>query len=183
MTTPDGVMRGRAGRPPGSTTRHSEQRLSDRSKLAGLYLHGVSTTEMAVRVGLTRRTVQAELVAIRDDWKGRTQIDFESAIAQQLDRVDLVEKYAFEGWERSLTRKTVETKQAVRTVSGQVDRATVRAETGNGDPAFLARMSWCIEQRCRILGLEKPREVTIQGTFVDIAMGLDWTSSALHGST
>ena len=183
MTTPDGVMRGRAGRPPGSTTRHSEQRLSDRSKLAGLYLHGVSTTEMAVRVGLTRRTVQAELVAIRDDWKGRTQIDFESAIAQQLDRVDLVEKYAFEGWERSLTRKTVETKQAVRTVNGQVDRATLRAETGNGDPAFLARMSWCIEQRCRILGLEKPREVTIQGTFVDIAMGLDWTSSALHGST
>ena len=183
MTMPDGVMRGRAGRPPGSTTRHSEQRLSDRSKLAGLYLHGVSTTEMAVRVGLTRRTVQAELVAIRDDWKGRTQIDFESAIAQQLDRVDLVEKYAFEGWERSLTRKTVETKQAVRTVNGQVDRATLRAETGNGDPAFLARMSWCIEQRCRILGLEKPREVTIQGTFVDIAMGLDWTSSALHGST
>jgi len=183
MTMPDGVMRGRAGRPPGSTTRHSEQRLSDRSKLAGLYLHGVSTTEMAVRVGLTRRTVQAELVAIRDDWKGRTQTDFESAIAQQLDRVDLVEKYAFEGWERSLTRKTVETKQAVRTVNGQVDRATLRAETGNGDPAFLARMSWCIEQRCRILGLEKPREVTIQGTFVDIAMGLDWTSSALHGST
>ena len=183
MTTPDGVMRGRAGRPPGSTTRHSEQRLSDRSKLAGLYLHGVSTTEMAVRVGLTRRTVQAELVAIRDDWKGRTQIDFESAIAPQLDRVDLVEKYAFEGWERSLTRKTVETKQAVRTVNGQVDRATLRAETGNGDPAFLARMSWCIEQRCRILGLEKPREVTIQGTFVDIAMGLDWTSSALQGST
>ena len=138
---------------------------------------------MAVRVGLTRRTVQAELVAIRDDWKGRTQIDFESAIAQQLDRVDLVEKYAFEGWERSLTRKTVETKQAVRTVNGQVDRVTLRAETGNGDPAFLARMSWCIEQRCRILGLEKPREVTIQGTFVDIAMGLDWTSSALQGST
>ena len=134
-------------------------------------------------MGLTRRTVQAELVAIRDDWKGRTQIDFESAIAQQLDRVDLVEKYAFEGWERSLTRKTVETKQAVRTVNGQVDRATLRAETGNGDPAFLARMSWCIEQRCRILGLEKPREVTIQGTFVDIAMGLDWTSSALQGST
>ena len=138
---------------------------------------------MAVRVGLTRRTVQAELVAIRDDWKGRTQIDFESAIAQQLDRVDLVEQYALEGWERSLTRKTVETKQAVRTVNGQVDRATLRAETGNGDPAFLARMSWCIEQRCRILGLEKPREVTIQGTFVDIAMGLDWTSSALQGST
>ena len=183
MTMPDGVMRGRAGRPPGSTTRHSEQRLSDRSKLAGLYLHGVSTADMAVRVGLTRRTVQAELMCIKTEWRTRTQIDFESAIAQQLDRVDLVEKYAFEGWERSLTRKTVETKQAVRTVNGQVDRATLRAETGNGDPAFLARMSWCIEQRCRILGLEKPREVTIQGTFVDIAMGLDWTSSALQGST
>ena len=183
MTTPDGVMRGPAGRPPGSTTRPSEQRLSDRSKLAGLYLHGVSTADTAVRVGLTRRTVQAELMCIKTEWRTRTQIDFESAIAQQLDRVDLVEKYAFEEWERSLTRKTVETKQAVRTVNGQVDRATLRAETGNGNPVYLARMSWCIEHRCRILGLEKPREVTPQGTFVDIAMGLDWTSSALQGPT
>jgi len=138
---------------------------------------------MAVRVGLTRRTVQAVLVSIKKDWKARTQIDFESAISQQLDRIDLIEKYAYEGWERSLVRKTVETKQAVRTVSGQVDRATVRAETGDGNPVYLARLSWCIEQRCRILGLEKPREVTVHGTFVEIAMGLDWTSPALQGST
>ena len=143
----------------------------------------MSTADMAVRVGLTRRTVQAELMCIKTEWRTRTHIDFESAISQQLDRIDLIEKYAYEGWERSLVRKTVETKQAVRTVSGQVDRATVRAETGDGNPVYLARLSWCIEQRCRILGLEKPREVNVQGTFVDIAMGIDWSSSALKGLT
>ena len=168
----------RAGRPAGSTTRPSEQRLSDRSKLAGLYLHGVSTTDMAMRVGLTRRTVQAELVVIRSDWKTRTHLDFQSAISQRLDRIDLIEKYAYEGWERSLKRSVVETKQAIRTAGGRVDRATMRVGTGNGDHNFLARMAWCVEQRCKILSLEKPVEIEVRGSFVEIAMGIDWTSPA-----
>lgn len=85
-------MHVRAGRPLGLTTRPRVQRSFDRSKLAELYLHGVSTTKMAVRVGLTRRTVQAELVVIRRDWKTRTHLDFQSAISPQLDRIDLIEK-------------------------------------------------------------------------------------------
>ena len=39
-------------------------------------------------------------------------------------------------------------------------------------------MAWCVEQRCKILGLEKPVEV--RGTFVEIALGIDWEALALH---
>lgn len=44
-----------------------------------------------------------------------------------------------------------------------------------GDHNFLGKMAWCIEQNCKILGLEKPLEVKVQGTVVEIAMGIDWT--------
>ena len=80
-------MHVRPGRPAGSATRPTEQRASDQAKLAELYLHGFSTADMAVRLGLTRRTVQAELSAIRKDWRTRTHLDFQSALFQQLDRI------------------------------------------------------------------------------------------------
>ena len=163
---------GRRGRPIGVAPRPTAQRLEDRAKIAEWYLHGKTTTFIAARLGMERRTVVEEITQLRRGWKESAPRDYRLGMNQELRRVDLVEEKAFDGWERSLARKTVETKQAVRTVNGQVDRATVRAETGNGDPAYLARMSWCIEQRCRILGLEKPVEVEIRGSFVEIAMAL-----------
>ena len=152
--------------------RPTAQRIDDRARIAELYLHRKSSTFIAKVLGMTRRTVVEEITRMRRDWTDSAPRNYHLGMIQELQRIDLVESYAFDGWERSLTRKTVETKQAVRTVNGQVDRATVRAETGNGDPAYLARMSWCIEQRCRILGLEKPVEVEIRGSFVEIAMAL-----------
>ena len=173
-------MHVRQGRPAGSATRPAERRASDQSKLAELYLHGVSTADMAMRLGLTRRTVQAELSAIRKVWRTRTHLDFQSALFQQLDRIDLIEKYAYEGWERSLIPQTTQTKQATSGSSGQVNRATVRTGSGVGDRGFLAQMAWCVEQRCKILGLEKPVAVEVRGTFVEIALGIDWAALTLQ---
>ena len=173
-------MHVRPGRPAGSATRPAERRASDQSKLAEMYLHGFSTADMAMRLGLTRRTVQAELSAIRKDWRTRTHLDFQSALFQQLDRIDLIEKYAFDGWERSLAQVSVETRQATAASSGQVTRATVRTGSGVGDRGFLAQMAWCVEQRCKILGLEKPVAVEVRGTFVEIALGIDWAALTLQ---
>ena len=158
--------------------RPTAQRIDDRARIAELYLHRKSSTFIAKALGMTRRTVVEEITRMRRDWTDSAPRNYHLGMIQELQRIDLVESYAFDGWERSLTRKTVETKQAVRTANGQVDRATVRAETGNGDPAFLARLSWCIEQRCRILGLEKPVEVEIRGSFVEIAMALEANQGA-----
>ena len=180
MTTTGQEMHVRPGRPAGSATRPTEQRASDQAKLAELYLHGFSTADMAVRLGLTRRTVQAELSAIRKGWRTRTHLDFQSALFQQLDRIDLIEKYAYDGWERSLGQVSVETRQATASSSGQVTRATVRTGNGVGDRGFLAQMAWCVEQRCKILGLEKPVAVEVRGTFVEIALGIDWAALALQ---
>ena len=180
MTATDREMHVRQGRPAGSATRPAERRASDQAKLAELYLHGISTADMGMRLGLTRRTVQAELSAIRKDWRTRTHLDFQSALFQQLDRIDLIEKHAYEGWERSLIPQTTQTKQATSGSSGQVNRATVRTGTGVGDRGFLAQMAWCVEQRCKILGLEKPVAVEVRGTFVEIALGIDWAALTLQ---
>ena len=75
---------------------------------------------------------------------------------------------------------SVETRQATAASSGQVTRATVRTGSGVGDRGFLAQMAWCVEQRCKILGLEKPVAVEVRGTFVEIALGIDWAALALQ---
>ena len=75
---------------------------------------------------------------------------------------------------------SVETRQATAASSGQVTRATVRTGSGVGDRGFLAQMAWCVEQRCKILGLEKPVAVEVRGTFVEIALGIDWATLALQ---
>jgi hypothetical protein len=42
-------------------------------------------------------------------------------------------------------------------------------------------MAWCVEQRCKLLGLEKPVAVEVRGTIVEIAMGIDWKLLGIRG--
>ena len=172
MAKKPGVPR---GRPAGALGRTHKKKLSDQMRVGRLYLHGYAVDEIASLTGLGERMVQSEITAIRKGWTQRVQLDVQTATFMQLDRIDAIEKKAHDGWMRSLGQVNVETKQATSASGGNVNRATVRnAGNRDGNPVFLARMAWCVEQRCKLLGLEKPLAVEVRGTFVEIAMGIDW---------
>ncbi|MCX5986762.1 MAG: hypothetical protein NTX54_09715 [Chloroflexi bacterium] len=165
----------RRGRPAGALGRTHKKKLSDQMRVGRLYLHGYAIDEIASLTGLGERMVQSEITARRKGWTQRAQLDVQTATFQQLDRIDAIERDAHDGWMRSLGQVNVETKQATSASGGNVNRATVRnAGNRDGNPVFLARMAWCVEQRCKLLGLEKPVAVEVRGTFVEIAMGIDW---------
>ena len=169
----------RRGRPTGVLGRSHNKKIGDRLRISRLYLHGYSVETIASQTGLGERLVQAEITAIRKDWLSRTHLNMQQATFQQLDRIDAIEHEAHQGWIRSLGPVTVETRQATTTARGTVNRATVRSGgERDGNPAFLAQMAWCVEQRCKILGLEKPVAVEVRGTFAEIAMGIDWNALA-----
>ena len=172
----------RRGRPAGVLGRSHNKKLGDRLRISRLYLHGYSVEAIANQTGLGERLVQSEITAVRRDWLSRTNINMQIATFQQLDRIDAIENEAHQGWIRSLGPVTVETRQATTTARGTVNRATVRnGGARDGNPAFLAQMAWCVEQRCKILGLEKPVAVEVRGTFAEIAMGIDWNALGLRG--
>ena len=167
------------GRPTGVQSRTHQKKLGDKMRVGRLYLHGYGVDEIAIATGLGERMVQSEITALRKGWTQRAQLDVQTATFRELDRIDALERTAHEGWMRSLGQVNVETKQATSASGGNVNRATVRnAGNRDGNPVFLARMAWCVEQRCKLLGLEKPVEV--RGTFVEIAMGIDWNLLGIH---
>ena len=172
----------RRGRPVGALSRTHHKKVGDKMRVGRLYLHGYGVDEIASLTGLGERMVQSEITALRRGWVQRAHLDVQTATFQQLDRIDAIEKNAHDGWMRSLGQVNVETKQATTTARGLVNRATVRtAGNRDGNPVFLARMAWCVEQRCKILGLEKPVAVEVRGTFVEIAMGIDWKLLGIRG--
>ena len=172
----------RRGRPAGALGRTHKKKLSDQMRVARLYLRGYGVDEIASLTGLGERMVQSEITAVRKGWIQRVHLDVQTATFQELDRIDALERDAHDGWMRSLGQVNVETKQATTASGGNVNRATVRtAGNRDGNPVFLARMAWCVEQRCKILGLEKPLAVEVRGTFVEIAMGIDWNLLGIRG--
>jgi hypothetical protein len=150
------MPRGRKGRSP-------DQIRKERAEIARLYLQRMTQAEIGERLGLSRQQVGYELKAIRREWLESSVMDFNTRKAEELARIDHVEREFLTAWERSkAARETTTTEQ---TTGGEGDRvkAAIRKEQQVGDPRFLAGVQSCIEQRCKILGLNAATETRLTG--------------------
>lgn len=152
-------------------------RLERRKQVASFYLRGMSQWEIARELGCVQGTVSKDLAAIRKEWLASCGRDFDVTMAQELAKVDNIEATAWTAWERScrdaetLHVETVKgrTRKAKETTTAPDGTVTVRdIEVGlpdlsrqsktvkgqSGDPRFLERVAWCIDRRCKILGVD-----------------------------
>lgn len=129
-----------------------------RAKVAELYLKGNPQTAIGEEVGVKQSTVSRDLLAIRKQWLESTLMDFNEAKAREMARIDQLERVAWEAWEKSLGENVTVTVKKEGAGEGE-DRIEVEVERKektvelNGDPRYLERIQWCIEQRCKILGV------------------------------
>ncbi len=141
-------------------------------KTASLYLRGQTLAEIGTQFNppVTAKTVCLWVAEIRERWKKSALVDYDDRKNQELAKLDLIEREAYEAWERSkldaVTNRKVVTKglkkgedggDAELKVVGTLKDKTAKGQTGN--PAFLAQMERCVEMRCRIFGLAKAGEV------------------------
>lgn len=132
------------------------QRAADQEKIAALYLEKRSINEIAQTIGRTRQTVYADIRAIESRWFAATdRLTFERK-AEELARIDRIELLSWEGYYRSI--KTHEQTKTVleEGAQGTKRKAESRKEELIGDPRWLDRIAWCVEQRAKILGLYAP---------------------------
>lgn len=141
------------------------ERLERRKRVADLYLRGKTQWEIAREVVCSQATVCNDLAAVRKAWLESSVRDFDAARAEQLAKIDRLEQVALAAWERScLDAETLHVKTETEGKKDEQGRPiptkTVSEKTTRGqygDPRFLDRVAWCIEQRCKILGLyEQP---------------------------
>jgi len=154
--------------PKGRKGRSADEIRRDRAELARLYCRGVGQGEIGQRLGISQQQVSYDLAAVRRDWLQSAVRDFDQAKAEQLGKIDGLEREAWDAWERSKRFKvTAITGTEEKTVAKTSDNSPAApAETKTkeetrktdqaGDPRFLDRVAWCISERCRILGLYAP---------------------------
>jgi len=139
----------------------------DRRRISELYLQGWLQVDIAAEVGVSQPTVSNDLKAIQKEWVKSTLIDFNEAKAQELAKVDNLERIYHAAWQRSCEDAETATQKQKGSVTKRKDEdgkfiAEQPAEVSKtrkgqaGDPRFLVGIQWCIDKRCKIKGIEAP---------------------------
>lgn len=136
------------------------KREADLVVTADLYQRGVPMTEIAKTVGVTWQQIQYDLADIRKRWLEKMIEKFDAKKAEELAKIDRLEREYWEAWDRSRQDRTSTT---VKAGEGKEKRKEVSKTTEQhyGDPRFLYGIQWCISKRCEILGLNAPTKLKI----------------------
>lgn len=135
------------------------QRELDRQTVAKLALQGWHQVNIAQFLELHQSTVSRDIKAIQQQWKESAIRDFDLDRQEELQRLSMLEKEYWAGWERSQQSKEVSLSERLATGKdeagnpiGRVKLAT-RTEQKVGDAAFLSGIQKVIDTRCKLLGL------------------------------
>jgi hypothetical protein len=137
----------------------------DRAAIAELYLQRFSLREIAAQVKLGLATVSRDLQIVRKEWQERQKSSFNLYVSQELDRLDTLERQYWEAWRKSQTEQsTIETgKTRAPGAKGEGIRAIKKTVGRDGNPAFLAGVMTCIQERSKLLGLYAPVKAQVSG--------------------
>ena len=152
----------------------------------------MSQYEIADQIGVSREQIKYDLATIRAEWAASRTLNMDEAKAAELARIDHLERTYWQAYDRSLTEK-VDTRQEQttwtetellsdgekkrgrkpkvtehKTTKGVVDRTQLL-----GNMQALQGVQWCISERCRILGLYAPSNLTVDWRREAALVGLD----------
>ena len=130
--------------------------------MADLYLKGWIQADIAEEIGMSQQTVSNDIKALQQDWLNSALVDFNEAKSQELAKIDRLEREYWQAWERSCEdAETVTEKARASRGAEKPDSVekTKQAKGQAGDPRFLNGIQWCIERRCKILGIDAPKRI------------------------
>lgn len=130
-------------------------------------------------IKISHTTARNYVLKLREEWKKERLNNMDEAKNVELQRIDRLETKYWEAWERSIeeTKKTKNKQRATprRTDGGGTEMSVLTAdkeimtEERLGDPRYLEGVRWCIDKRCKILGLDAPINANVNhsGTVVN----------------
>lgn len=130
-----------------------------RARVTSLYLQRLDIDAISEQISKPTTFVRQALRDIREAWRDRAILDYSRRQAEELARIDVVEEEAWSGWRRSQEAERTE-----RTHLGEDEagRSFSQTTTRDGTTKFLEVIQWCVEQRCKIIGLYAPKELRVE---------------------
>jgi predicted transcriptional regulator len=144
--------------------RDSAQIAAHRRQIADLYLRGRLQAEIAEQVGISQSTVSRDLKALQGEWLRSALMDFNEAKARELAKIDHLERTYWAAWQRSQEDAETEATKAIDVKDGKRYEVATQRKGQAGDPRFLQGVQWCIERRCKIIGVDAPDRHEHSGT-------------------
>jgi hypothetical protein len=133
---------------------------SRRCQVAELFLRGIKRqSELAQRLGVDRSTVSRDLKVLNARWKEAALRDLDAAKGQELERLDRLEREYWQAWANSQGPHEITTTEQTTGGDGEKVKAAIRKEEQYGDARYLEGVQRCIEQRCKLLGLNAPQKI------------------------
>jgi hypothetical protein len=128
-----------------------------RQQVAQMYLAGKYQSEIGQLLGVTQQQISKDLRAVQQQWLASSIRDFDTVRAEQLAKIDRIERASWESFALSLKPREITVQEAVE---GQrpTKKASIRKEGQAGDPRFLQIAQRCIDQRADLLGLSTATE-------------------------
>ena len=146
------------------------QRENDLRDIADWYLRGWTQQQIADTLNadperdyiLSRVSITNDLKEIKSRWLTSSLRDFDEARAQELAKIDRLEIEYLDAWQRSCADAETETKRQRQAGEGNEVKEMTKVVKGQaGDPRFLQGVQWCIERRCKILGIDAPSKTDL----------------------
>jgi hypothetical protein len=132
-----------------------------------LYVRGLTQHQIGIELQVTQQTVSLDLCALRKQWLQSSMRDFDAIKAEQLAKLDEVERVAWEAWSKT-----------VRSMTTTHPDGTVVVTDHAGDPRFLDRIAHCIEVRLKVIGAIRSPSVKVEQNNV----ALSWDDVVANAS-
>jgi hypothetical protein len=135
-----------------------------RNKVAILYTEGKKQSEIAKIVLVSEGQISLDLTHIRRAWLKASNISKEDRIAEELAKIDHLERKLWQAWEKSTKdHKRVISKNKGKTSadSPEYSEVTNMDIIKDGDPRYLQAIERCIDRRCKLLGLDAPMKAKV----------------------
>jgi len=177
-------------KPDTRNKRTKAQVVADRAVIADMMIEGrgihyITEHINNIRDGynLSMSAINYDINVIRKQWIESYLEDINAAKAKELARIDRIEMAAWDAWE--LSKRTVTKTEKERTENEQVGKTglafqkhrKVKAKTTeterDADKEFMKVIQWCVEQRCKILGINAPQRYDISWKKQAEAAGFD----------
>lgn len=137
---------------------HRQLRDSERvQKVLALRRQGLCCTAIAVELGVTRQAVHKLVKSRIQKAVAAAEQDADFLRQAELERLDYVEMESIKAWQKSREDAVKITNEMTVTADGGKDAEKTREEREGqaGDPRFLAIIQKCVEQRAKLLGINK----------------------------
>jgi len=146
-----------------------------RARVASYKVRGFSIRQMRVALAEDGHTNPAtgepwsigilarDLSELDKRWKAEALRDIAAWKVVELERLDAVERAAWEAWERGIGKKQKTITERNQGGKGSVAKARIETEELNGDPRYLAVILDCQQRRARLLGLDAPAKIEGSG--------------------